>query len=257
MGAIVKPKGRKGGKAKPPPEIPKPGTPEDTRSDLAVAAAQALQSKGSLPPADCADEMAQLIASDPYLFMRPRLRWLIKLAGNEDVCMMDGSPLMVGKEGEEKKTVKVSWMKALARQEMLKAINGDPAAREFCLHTLFGAPPKSMEVSGPAGGPIETTSPPTALLSPEEMATRLVRSMRIAQAIFERSKTTPELEGVEVSASTNSEGVQLPPDVAVVPDSAVPPAAGAMPRPATVAIQAKPAPKPAQPAVGSISTRRG
>jgi hypothetical protein len=238
MGTMIKPKGRRGGKRKPPSDIPPPG---NTKADALVEVAEAKLTGGA--KTELREGIDQVIAADPYLFLRPRLRWFMRLAGTENVCNLDGTPMMAGPEGK-KVPINATWMVALARAEMARALAGDVQAREFCMPTLFTPPPKPMEVSGPAGGPIEMTAQPAATLSPEEMAGRMLRAMRIAQEIMARQQTAPALEGVEVSASTNSEGALLPPT----------PVVGATPAPAPAGPAAA---KPGPPVVGSLPVRRG
>ena len=240
MGAIVKPKGRRGRKRKPPSDTPPPG---NTKQDALVELAEAKLSGDAR--AQLEEGIDQVIAADPYLFLRPRLRWFMRLAGKEKVCNPDGTPVLTGPEGK-KVPMNVTWMVALARAEMMRAMSGDVQAREFCMPTLFTPPPKSMEVTGAAGGPLEMTAAPAASLSAEEMAARIVRSVRIAQEVLGRGNGPRELEGVEVSATTDSEGAALPPAGPVVIPGSPPP-----PPPAATAA-APPTPKPTSPMVGQI-----
>jgi hypothetical protein len=170
-------------------------------------------------PLDPAQVIAQIIADDPSLYHRPMVRQLIHTMATQPLLNLDGTPV-TDKGG---KPLPGSALDAIVRNELLRCVNGDERAREFILHTLYGKPRQAMELSGPAGGPIETSSRLEAI-SAEEMAARLVRATRIARSVLEREQSPPPSEAIEITAATTSEGAA---PVSVLPieieSSALPP----------------------------------
>jgi hypothetical protein len=160
------------------------------------------------------EEIEQYIAGDATLARQPQVRKFLREVYAEEVCMLDGSPLMIGKDGE-KKQIRGSFWKVLFRAGMLKAIQGDEAWAERIWNTIYGKSRESLELSGPGGGAIPTVTRHEGL-SAEQLAERYVRAARIAQAVLERDKASTEVEVIEVGASAvspsavTSEAVMVP-----------------------------------------------
>jgi hypothetical protein len=118
---------------------------------------------------------------------------------------------------------------------------------------LMGKAKEALIVTGENGGPVRTENLMT--LSPEEMAARFVRAVRIAQEIADRAKSDHPVtvDAIEVGANA-APGQQIPAGPVTIEASASPPI-GAMIRDAMQTV--KPAEnKPAPPIVGMIPSRR-
>jgi hypothetical protein len=143
-------------------------------------------------------EIEQQIDADASLYHRPWMRKLLKDLFTKPLTNPDGSPL-VNKAGKPIPAGAMWDMMLMAG--VGRAINGQPAGTAFELiwTTVLGKPREAMELSGPAGGPIESRT--TLDMAPaEEIAAKLVRAQRIAQEVLARETARPALVGIEVSA---------------------------------------------------------
>jgi hypothetical protein len=224
-------------------------TPADARAEDAMRAQGITPDETTTAPEDSPLEIARLIDADASLFHRPQVRRLIRYLATHPLTNLDGSPV-VDKSG--KPLPGTAW-DAIVRSEILRMVNGDEKAREFVLHTIFGKPREAMEFSGPAGGPIETSSRLDSL-SAEEMAARLVRATRIARGVLEREQSPPPSEAIEVTATTTSEGAPVAAIAPIVVDTSVLPP-GVSPIGARPLSHPQIAPAAAPPQVGMIARR--
>jgi hypothetical protein len=138
------------------------------------------------------------------------------------------------------------------------SIEGDTDAAKWRLaHRYpkqFGVAATKVELTGAAGGPIETRGR-LETMSAEEMAARIVRATQIARGVLERGKAPPPSEAIEVTATTTTEGAQ-PALVATIEieDSVLPLGIGAVGVRPPAPVQPKVVPV-ASPMVGSIPRR--
>ena len=152
-------------------------------------------------------EIEQMLAEDVALAQRPQIRAFVKQMLTERVSNADGSPVITGPAGARKR-LSGTWWQVLFRTGMLKAINGDEAWAERIWNTRFGKARQDVQLSGVGGGPIQTQGT-MELPSAEEMARRLLRAREIAEKII-GAEAAPAISGIEVSATTTSDGSALP-----------------------------------------------
>ena len=166
-------------------------------------------------------DITEQIEADPMLIGRPAVRKL---------CLDLGTKPLRGKLGRPAKIngVEVDTpAEDLIRDAVVSAcVNPNhPKQYEMCAMVWryrYGEPRKSLEVSGPNGGPIQQENI-GATLSPEEMAARFVRAARIAQEVLEQGKgRAVEVEAIEVGAKSESAAVSTEP-ATIVPAPAPPP----------------------------------
>ena len=137
-------------------------------------------------------------------------------------------------------------IEAVRHRELVRALGKSEMAGRGIIEQYHGKPRQQMELSGPGGGPIETVPHERESLSDEQIWSGIMRRVQLFQELVARKTSPPVIEGIEVSAATNSEGVPIPAANAVIEVAAGVPAPVAKPTPL-------PAPaKPTQPTVGSV-----
>ena len=196
-------------------------------------------------------DVTERIAADPMLIGRPSMRKLCMDLGIKPPRDMLGNPQKAG--GQEI----TSSAEELIRDAVVAACvdKNHPKQFEMCAMAwryLYGEPRKSLEVSGPNGGPIQSENV-GATISPEEMATRFVRAARIAQEVMAQGKAV-NVEAIEVGTKSELTAPSTAP-VTIVPSQTPPPFLAQQPVGAIAgSLQPAPARQPSGPVVGMIPT---
>jgi len=143
------------------------------------------------------------ISADPGLVGRPQVRWARMLMATAHLRNLDGSPV-VDKNG--KRLDQMTIRELLIHVGMISAINqSNPHQYEFwrdLVWLLCDKPREAVELSGPGGGPIRSESRRLESLSDEEVAAKMVRATRIAQAVLEGKERPPSLaDAIEVTGT--------------------------------------------------------
>ena len=191
------------------------------------------------------------IEADPMLIGRPSMRKLCMDLGIKAPRDMLGNPQKAG--GQEI----TASAEDLIRDAVVAACvdKNHPKQYEMCCMAwryLYGEPRKSLEVSGPNGGPIQSEAI-GANLSPEEMATRFVRAARIAQEVMAQGKAV-SVEAIEVGAKAEPAAPSTAP-ATVAPSQSPPPFMQQQPVGAIAgSLHPAPARQPSVPVVGMIPT---
>jgi hypothetical protein len=202
-------------------------TPEDAAVEAQQRASGVLveEKTSALSPEEQARrDIEQAIAGDAGLHSRPQMRRLIKRLMAEKCCNVDGSPMVVVGSDGKRTTLNVTWEEAVARTIFGNVLKGDLDWAKLLAEYWLEKQRTPLELSGPNGGPIETSNR-TELPSEQEMAARLLRARDIARKVIE-AEGAPIIDGIEVSANTCPNGNPLPPPGAL---PAVPPAPPAEP----------------------------
>jgi hypothetical protein len=137
----------------------------------------------------------QLIAADPALTFRPMERKLLMELLTRPLRNIDGTPV---KDKAGKQLPGTAW-DAVIGAEILRAANGDAEARERIWQTVHGKPRQGLELSGPGGGPIATTTKLDGISS-DEMAERMRRALEIVGIAPSGARQEDPVEMIEVSA---------------------------------------------------------
>jgi hypothetical protein len=137
-----------------------------------------------------------MIASDVALVARPQVRAFVRQMMTETMVNFDGSPVL-GPDGKTPLTN--TWWEALFRTGMSKCIEGDVEWAKLIWYTCFGKPREDMQLSGPGGGPIATTTK-LDVISSDEMAERMRRALEIVGIAPSGARQEDPVEMIEVSA---------------------------------------------------------
>ena len=194
-----------------PPLRPQPvGNRYDDAQAEADLAAQGIDmtmdAPGSMNPLEKAiADAEQLIASDPGLTCRPMERKLLLQMLTRKLMNIDGTPVK-GKNGKD--LPGTAW-DAVVGAEILRAANGDEAARDRVWLTIHGKPRQGFELSGPGGGPISTTTKLDGM-SEREIAERVSFGLRLAERIIGGGDSAEAVEMIDVSATEVTEATTTP-----------------------------------------------
>jgi hypothetical protein len=203
--AVVGPRKRRQPQERKPVEMPIPAAGNVRREDVAAEAeleAQGVRVDPVAPAGMTAeraffDQMEQLVFSDATLARNPQVRRLVLETSTERVTNPDGSPVMVGPEGKQT-PLPGTWRQELWRHGFRKALQGDEEWAKRLWNTTYGLPRAPVELSGPGGGRIETSTRHEGL-SAQEMAARFIEAQRLVEEMRVQVSVL-DVEAIEVSA---------------------------------------------------------
>jgi hypothetical protein len=218
---------RKGGGGRGPGDLPPvdptrtPPPPVTSRDDVRAEAdlrAQGVEARQprrkAMTPAMALREIEDEIASDPGLIGRPQVRWARMLMATSSLRNLDGSVVTASGGPSKGQPLSMTIRETIIHAGVLAAINpANPHQYEFwhdLVLLMCDKPRDGLEMSGPGGGPIRSEVTGAESLSAEEMAQRMVRATKIAQAVLEQQNRNqpPDLrDAIEVTATET-----LPPE---------------------------------------------